>query len=499
MTEEVPVFIAGAGPTGLCASLLLSRHGVDSLTVERHPGTSIFPRATGINVRSMEVLRSLGLEESVRRAAFTVTPSIGRSKTLVDPDAEQSSLVRGEADAVSPCEWTSCSQRELEPILVAAAAEEPRGQIRFGTELLRFEQDGQGVTAQILDRATGTISEVRSRYLIAADGSKSRVRERLGISMLGPGELMPAVSIHFRADIRDRLPQAPNFIHVVAADGTFGIFIPTDNDRHWVFAVPKRFATSPAQSIDLIRLGSGVPDLKVEVLGVVSWTMQADCAERLRAGDVFLAGDAAHRMTPAGGLGMNTGIQDVHNLCWKLAAVLSGTASSDLLDTYERERKPVAQHNMQRSADLIAEPQNEEPALDVDLGFSYASAAVIPDGPSPTGRPGSRAPHAWLGAGSDRISTLDLFGPQWALLTGPRGEAWTRAAHGLAVPFRLRALDGTSADLYGLGRDGAVLVRPDGHVAWRQSEGAPCPSRALQRALDAVFGRDHNDRTFMEV
>jgi hypothetical protein len=264
----------------------------------------------------------------------------------------------------------------------------------------------------------------------------------------------------------------------------------------------------------LVRKGAGLPDLEVEVLGIVPWTMEADSAERWRAGNVFLAGDAAHRMTPAGGLGLNTGIQDVHNLCWKLAAVLQGWAGPDLLETYEIERRPVATHNVDRSVGLItgADSVSQRTGLDVDLGFTYASTAVVPDGSElphsndgdykPVARPGSRAPHHWLGGARGQVSTLDLFGPRFTLLAGELDRTWCDAARAVAcemdVPmsvWRVACTRGSEAgaktwtSLYGIQEIGAVLIRPDGHVAWRRAEAIPFPEVELRRVFSTVLSR----------
>lgn len=496
---EVPVLIVGAGPTGLSASLLLSQSGVESLIIDRHPGTSISPRATGINVRSMEIFRSLALEDEVRRASFSVMAGVGRSRVLIDPEPELSPSFRGNGLAVSPCDWTSCSQSELEPILLDAAAARSEAQLMFGMELLGFTESASGVSAQVLERAAGSVHEVRCQYLIAADGSKSRVREQLAVEMHGAGELMEVISIHFCAPLREKLPFRPNFLHFVQNDDVSGLFLPTNDKSRWLFAVPH--STADVSAVELVRRGVGLPDLEVQVLATVPWTMQADCADQFRVGRVFLAGDAAHRMTPAGGLGMNTGIQDVHNLYWKLAAAINGSAGPALLDTYEVERMPVARYNVDRSVGLItgAPGVDDRTALDIDLGVTYSSTAVIPDGTvppqraggeyEPNARPGARAPHCWLEQGPNDYSVLDLFGPHWTLLSGS-GDGWCSAAKAVAshlsVKVRHRAVPCTA--FYGIGEMGAVLVRPDGHVAWRQSAAVSNPSRALGNALESVLG-----------
>jgi putative polyketide hydroxylase len=515
---DVPVLIVGAGPSGLCASILLSRHGVESLMVEKHPGTSIYPRATGINVRSMEIFRSLGLQDEVRRAAFKAEPRIAFSRVLVDTEPRVSPSFRQEHPDTSPAEWTSCSQKELEPILLRAAASYRRAQLLFGSELVGCEETSEGIKAQIGDRATREVREVHCRYLIAADGSKSPIRERLGLRMLGPGVLDHVISIHFTAPLNRHLPGGPNFLHFVQNEEVTGMFVATDGESRWAFAVPHH----PEQgglpdgithegAVDLVRKGAGVPGLQVEVLGIVPWKMEADSAERWSAGNIFLVGDAAHRMTPAGGLGMNTAIQDVHNLCWKLAAVVQGWAGPGLLATYEAERRPVAQRNLERSVVLLTGGGGDTPAIDFDIGFNYASTAVIRDEAQVPERgngdrgllvePGVRAPHAWLD-GSRASSTLDLFGPHFTLLAGFRGARWRAGASEVAselhVPVLVQTMSGiagrefgdeTPTAVYGIGEHGAILIRPDGHVAWRRETAVPCATNELRSVLETVLSR----------
>jgi 2-polyprenyl-6-methoxyphenol hydroxylase-like FAD-dependent oxidoreductase len=491
------VLVVGAGPTGLSASLLLSRHGIESLTVERHPGTSIYPRATGINARTMEIFRSLGVEAEVRRAAFTAVRRIAMSRVLVDGDVNLEPMPVDGTAPLSPSGWTSCSQYELEPILARTAASQGTARLQFGTELVGFEETDRGITAQIVDRATDRTSEVRCRFVIAADGAGSPIRERLGIEMRGPGALMENVTIHFRAPLRRLLGHEPDFLHFVESGGP-GVFAPTDNESRWMFAVPNQ-PLSPTQAIEMIRGGSGVPDLEVEILGMVRWTMQADWATRWRSDNFFLAGDAAHRMTPAGGHGLNTGVQDVHNLCWKIAAVLQGWAGPDLLDTYQTERLPVAQFNATHSVALIAgDPHaNDRSDADIDFGFVYESSAVIPDGAAGvTAQPGSRAPHMWMGSEMFRRSTLDLFGPRFTLLAGSRDGAWCAAAESISrergIPMAQRKMFGRAwHSLYGVEETGAVLVRPDGHVAWRRASAVADHSAELGSALSTILAVDN--------
>lgn len=505
---EVPVLVVGAGPTGLVASLLLSHHGVESLTVERHPGTSIYPRATGINARTMEILRSLGLESEVQNSAFAVVRRPGRSRVLVDPlQDEPLAETRAEWSDVSPSRWLSCSQDVLEPILRRAATARATGEVRFGTELAEFREDEHGILAHLVDRASGEVTRVCCQYLIAADGARSLVRAQLGIGMQGPGELGKNISIHFRAPLRQMLARDPHFINFVANDEVMGIFVPTDGPSRWMFVLPAsepddppRTGFSYEQAAELVRKGAGVPDLDVDILGVMDWTMQADWAERMQKGRVFLAGDAAHRMTPAGGRGLNTGVQDVHNLCWKIGAVVHGWADPALLDTYEAERMPVSQFNTLRSMDLMIGKveEDEQATRQTDLGFVYHSAAVIGDGETHAefggARAGGRAPHAWTGEPSARRSLLDLFGHGFVLLTCELDRHWSAAARNIAwnAGIPLSACTPANSDWrtrYGIRPGGAVLVRPDGHIAWLKHESCANPAAELSSVVHTIVGR----------
>jgi len=276
-----------------------------------------------------------------------------------------------------------------------------------------------------------------------------------------------------------------------------------------------------------VRMAVGAPDLEVKILGIAPWMASAHVAERYCHGRIFLAGDAAHEMPPTGGFGLNTGAQDVHNLAWKLAAVLRGVAGASLLDTYHDERQPVGRgiteqslHNSismgrlggETAATAIARPEylNEQGMI---FGASYTSMAVVPDGTvapavaNPvtdyvaSARPGGRAPHVWLERDGARISTIDLVGNGFVLLTGPKGRAWSQAAQALASDTRLNLEvltigDGGLADpdgqwsaTYGVDDAGAVLVRPDGYVGWRIPSMTTDPTATLRAALSGMLGK----------
>lgn len=529
---EVPVLVVGAGPTGLTTSILLSRWGIPSLTVERHPGTTIFPRAIAVNTRSMEIFRSLGLDERIRQAGFRALPFVARSRTLIDPDPELSPSLGTPPTNVSPAEWTTCSQLALEPILLDEAISQPIAGVRFGVELQSLRQSVEGVCAQLVERESGKAIEVRCRYVVAADGARSTVRRLLRIGTAGFGELGQNVNIHFLATLMQRLTHPPIFLHGVKNERASGVIYATDGRSRWVMATSYRpkDGESPAdftveRCVQLVRDATGVPDLKVEVLGVSPWTTLADVATRWRSGSVFLAGDAAHRMTPAGGLGMNTGIQDGHNLVWKLAARMQRWAGPALLDTYETERRPVAESNMRRTVELLAAgspldgfldvhqadvPPANTPlrtALDVDLGFTYPTGALVAEpmsvAPSDTGdyipsaAPGHRLPHLWLREGTSSRSTVDCMTSAFTVFAGRR-SSWERAVAQVAtssrVPLRTQFLPAGGGDewtsLFGISDSGCVLMRPDGHVAWRSHSGAANPVAELRSALATVLADD---------
>ena len=531
--REVDVLIAGGGPVGLTASILLSRLGVTSLLVERHPGTSIHPKARGINTRTMEIFRQCGVESAIRAAGLAPERSrfIVWSRSLAGEELERRVPARSrpEAQQISPVLRCLCAQDDLEPVLRAHAESLAPGRLRFSAELIDFRQDAEHVGATL--REDGDETTVRARYLVAADGARSRVREALGIAMQGTAGLYRSINVLLRADLTPWVADRPAALYFIEQPGLKATFLTINGVNRWGFLInnlPLNGAAdeySAERCAAIIRQAAGVPDLDVEILGAVPWVAAAQVAERYRDGRVFLAGDAAHHMPPTGGFGMNTGVQDVHNLAWKLHAVLRGWAGPELLASYEDERLPYGRAITEQSlanarslgrgesldpaapaAGMLARPEflNE---LGMIFGASYTSSAIVPDGTPPvvvanpvtdyvpTARPGARAPHVWLERDGSRLSTLDLFGHGFVLLTGA-GAAWREAAEGVAmdlgVPLAAFAVglggdlgdpDKRWADAYGVGSDGAVLVRPDGHVGWRSSAGPSQPRAQVARAL----------------
>ncbi|MFB8245977.1 FAD-dependent oxidoreductase [Streptomyces sp. NPDC055952] len=531
-TVHVPVLIVGGSLVGLSTSLFLGRLGVPHMLVERHAGTSIHPRGRGNNVRTMELFRVAGVEQAIRDAAATLAVNHGilQTPTLVGDAGEW--LFRdidpgGGLARFSPSGWCLCSQNDLEPVLLDHARAHG-GDLRFSTELTSFESDSAGVTAQVKNRETGAHTTVRADYLVAADGPRSPVREQLGITQSGPGDLFHNVSLTFRSRrLADVVGDRHFIVCYLTNPEADGALLPVDNRENWVFHAP--WHPEQGQSLDEftdemcaehIRRAVGVDDLDVEITGKAPWHAAQRVARSYRSGRVLLAGDSAHEMSPTGAFGSNTGIQDAHNLAWKLAAVLDGWAGEDLLDTYDAERRPVAEATSARAAARSAEHSHpgfapppgaggsgpQRGILNVALGYRYPQGAVVgadpgapvvPEGLDLTGAPGTRAPHLWVRRGDDRISTLDLYERAPVLLSDaaePNGwhDAAVRLAAELSLPLEsYRVGTPGSADLvpedsadwaerHGTGPGGAVLVRPDGFVAWR-SQGPEADAEAVLR------------------
>lgn len=361
-THRVPVLVVGGSLVGLSTSVFLGRLGVRHTLVERHAGTSIHPRGRGNNVRTMEIFRVAGTEPDIRRAAATLADNHGilQTPTLVGDTGEWlfKQIDPGNGLArFSPSSWCLCSQNDLEPELLTHAVN-LGGDLRFGTELLSFEADTEGVTAIVKSRETGEHTTIRADYLVAADGPRSPVREQLGIGQSGPGDLFHNVSITFRSRrLADVVGDRRFIVCYLTEENADGALLPVDNRENWVFHAP--WHPEQGETVEdftdercaaHIRRAIGDPDLDVEITGRAPWHAAQRVARSYRSGRVLLAGDSAHEMSPTGAFGSNTGIQDAHNLAWKLAAVLEGWAGEGLLDTYDMERRPVAEATSARAA-----------------------------------------------------------------------------------------------------------------------------------------------------
>ena len=334
--RDVDVLIVGGGPVGLTASILLSKAGVTSLLVERHPGTALHPKARGINARTMEIYRQCGVEDAIRAAGLPPERSrfIVWTRSLAGEELERRvpARSRAEALAITPVSRCLCAQDDLEPVLRAHAESLRPGAVEFGAELLTFAQDADGVTASV--RTADGDTRLRARYLIAADGARSRVRETLGIPMHGNAGLYRSINVLLNADLTRWVADRPAALYFVEQPDLKATFLTINGVNRWGFLInnlPLDGSSdeyTPERCAAIVRQAAGVPDLDVEILGAVSWVAAGQVAERYRRDRVFLAGDAAHHMPPTGGFGLNTGVQDVHNLVWKLAAVLHGWAAA---------------------------------------------------------------------------------------------------------------------------------------------------------------------------
>jgi putative polyketide hydroxylase len=478
--DQVPVVIAGAGPAGLVTAVTLARNGVRSLLVERHPGLSPLPRATAVSTRTMELLRAWGLEDEVRAgrlpitavgawAAETLASTEGVLAPLGHPDLEQ-------AAAASPTTLAGVPQDHLEPVLLRHLERLGLAEVRFGTELVALGQDGDGVTVVLRTQATGGARTVRAGYVVGADGAHSRVRDLLGIAMDGPGHLNEQLTVLFEAPLAEVVGDRRYGIYFIQHPDAAGVFVPNGAGDRWLYGrgwepdTERLEDYTDARLTGLIRTAAGVPDLPVRVVAKGAFSFAAQVAERYREGRAFLVGDAAQRMTPRGGMGMNTAVAEGHDLGWKLAWVLKGWSGATLLDTYEREWRTVGARRAARSADPGPEPPGAE-ALAEDLN--------------------GRLPHAWLpGVGGSPRSTLDLLGSGLTLLTGPRGPAWTAAAASLDTPFPLtvHTLDPSTAATLGIDPDGAILTRPDAQVAAHWAGAPEDPAAELRASASAWYG-----------
>ncbi|MEK9521063.1 FAD-dependent oxidoreductase [Streptomyces sp. NPDC087908] len=541
--HRTPVLIVGGSLVGLSTALFLGRLGVPHILVERHAGTSIHPRGRGNNVRTMELFRGAGVVDPIQEAASVLAPNNGilQAPDLVGDAGEwlfKEIDPGGGLARFSPSAWCLCSQNDLEPVLVRRAGE-LGGDLRFSAELMSFEQDADGVTAQVKSRVTGEHSTIRADYLVAADGPRSPVREQLGIRQNGQGDLFHNVSITFVSrGLADVVGDRHFIVCYLTSPDADGALLPVDNQERWVFHAPwhpengetlEEFTDERCR--EHIRRAVGVPDLDIEITGRAPWHAAERIAERYADGRVFLVGDSAHEMPPTGAFGSNTGIQDAHNLAWKLAAVLNGWAGPELLASYDAERRPVAETTSARAAARSVEhshpgytpgpsagggPRGRKGGiLNEVLGYRYQRGAVLGTDParpvvleglSLTGEPGSRAPHLWLDRAGTRLSTLDLYEGSLVLLSSADGAGGWHAAAGqvgprLAVPLdSYRIGDGPEADLvpeggadwaeaHGVTVDGAVLVRPDGFVAWRSEGASEDPAAALREALTTILSR----------
>jgi len=526
----------------LSASVALASHGVRNLVVERHRGTAIHPRAAMFHQRTTEIFRELGVLEEVEQAAereFLQNGAIMAVESLGGKELVyfQENVNEG-VEHLSPAPRLFITQIGLEPILRERAAA-LGAEHRFAAEVVDFEQDDDGIRAVVRDRDSGEETLVRAKYLIAADGAHSPIRERLGIGMLGRGKFSDCITIYFKADVSSLIgernlsvtyvnhPDLLGFFRFSFAQdsGFLAVFKALDDDGQ-----PIADIGATADDLQLctrfVRTALGVgEELPIEIDSVQRWAAESGWAERFRDRRVFLIGDAVHVMPPTGGFGGNTGIVDAHNLAWKIAYVLQGKAGAELLDTYDPERRPASALTAEQAytryvlrVDQSLGTDDLQETLDdvaIELGPVYHSGGVSTGAAVPAGSAGSladrdsetqnprepgaavggRAPHVAV-SGGGRTSVHDVFGESFVLLAGAAGAAWADAARGAGVSaYRvgpggdLDAAADAFEQAYGVGADGAVLVRPDGVIAWSAQSAAGASAAAVEGAVDALLFR----------
>lgn len=513
--QRVPILIVGGGGAGLTASMLLSTYGVESLLVSALPTTSVLPKAHVLNQRAMEVFSDVGVADAIYARS---TPAANMSHTAwyldVCGDEDAGRLIHkmecwdgGYTDpawiAASPCRQANLPQIRLEPVLRQRAEWLNPGRVLFGHELLSLEQDAHGVTATIRNRSTDERYEVRADYVLGCDGGRT-VGRLIGVELEGMRDVMRSVSVHMTADLSKWLRDDDVLIRWIAHTNSGPSVLVAMGPEHWgtrseewVFHMnypPERepeFDTDE-KAIAVMRQRLGIPDFDPVVHVVTRWRLEGLVAPTTKVGRVFLAGDAAHRHPPTGGLGLNSAVHDVHNLCWKIAHVLAGKAGEGLLETYHPERFPAFARNTQRSVENalnhlrlievlgitptgtpeenrrnvrrlwqegpegdalraqvareIATQSMEFKEHNVEFGFRAASPAVIPDRSAepasvddirvyrPDTRPGSPLPHAWVECERGRVPLRRVALPSaFMLVAGEAGHAWCEAARHAAT------------------------------------------------------------------
>ena len=531
--RHVPVLIVGGGPVGLALAAELGWRGVACDLVEQGDGVIRTPKMNEVNVRTMEFCRRWGIAEAVRDCPFPAEHSLDVVFVTSLSGHELARMRRPtraqqKAESESPERLQICSQLWFDPILQKFARSHPTVALRYRTRLEAFEQTDGGVTAELHDLETGRRETVSAQYLVGCDGANSAIRDELGIALQGQGTLGHPVHLYFRApDLLAQCGREPGvFFLAIDRHGLWAnIRVIDPANGLWRLMVLDTDGKQTPDSVDrtaLLQRAVGRP-IDVEWKGISIWTRKSVVAERYAKGRVFLAGDAVHQLSPTGALGMNTGIGDAVDLGWKLAAVLQGWGGANLLASYDSERRPIGLRNVRMATEFhlahgaftgdMAAIEDESDAGEalrgrvgagltknvgrmfrtagLQLGYRYeaspiciANDALPPDDTEryqPSAHPGCRAPHAWL---RDGRSILDLFGRGFVLLKF--GDAQTAALETLAatcgMPLTVAALDEPdAAALYGRR---LVLVRPDGHVAWR-GDALPADIGAL---LDRVRG-----------
>ncbi|CAN5625500.1 FAD-dependent oxidoreductase [soil metagenome] len=532
-SKRTSIFIVGAGPVGLSMAILMNRFGIDYVLVERASSTTDHPKARGCWSRTMEIFRQWGIEDRMRARGL---PDNSDMFAFVDAMAghEYGRTLPEVNIGQSPAWKCILSQDAVEEELLDLARETTVGQIHYSTEFVDYVETADGVQVTARNLKTGETMSWDAQFLIAADGAGSSVRRVSGIEMRGPSTLAVMANEYWKADL-SRIRGAANTaaFRVVPRDPNMPMasVLNTNGKDRWLSLIriggekdERPGARTDEEVVKLARIHTGIPDLDVEVINRSVWRLSRQVASGFQKKRVILVGDAAHRFPPSGGYGMNSGIQDAHNLAWKLNLVLKGKASLRLVESYDLERRPVAESNADfsyantmrfletdkafRSGNIdrinfwIKDTENHVHSVGQSLGFSYDEGAVIPDGTArpalqtrhyePSDRPGGRFPHIWLDL-ARKSSTLDWFDKNFVLVVGLKADGWKEAAAHVAeargLPIEVRQMEAEcEAEGLLIGLRGAVLVRPDGHVAWRMPWTPSDPAAELASVLDKLLG-----------
>jgi 2-polyprenyl-6-methoxyphenol hydroxylase-like FAD-dependent oxidoreductase len=515
---------------GLALAIELGMAGIRCTIVEKRDGSITIPKMSGLSIRSMEFNRRWGIAETVKNAGWPPThpQDLAYCTSMAGYELARHKVPAYVAQQLdyTPEPRVACAQIFYDPILLAKARALPTVTIRLRASLDAFTQDADGVRAIVTDRASGKSETMTARYLIGCDGADGTVVTSLGFGYEGLGLVANSLNVFFRSPDLMKIHDKgwARFFRFTDAGGSWGEIIGIDGKELWRLSVLKADPALDAHAYLRRLAGADVP---YEILSVMAWERRERVAERYRDRRVFICGDAAHQNSPTGGLGLHTGLADAVDLAWKLVATLEGWGGPTLLDSYEAERQPIAMLNVRASTDefvLLADlPGGPEIAEDSErgaalrrrwaaayrassgatapsftenlrLGYCYDPSPIcVADGSPPialetidfvpSARPGTRAPHAWL---EDGRSILDLFGSGFVLLrlgpAAPSARALIEAAEMRGVPLRVVTL--ADANIRALYEHPLVLVRPDGHVAWR---GAAAPGDALA-LIDRVRG-----------
>ncbi|MBX9759382.1 MAG: FAD-dependent oxidoreductase [Beijerinckiaceae bacterium] len=530
---KTPVLIVGGGPVGLALAGDLGWRGVDCVLIERGDGRVENPKMDMVHIRTMEFCRRWGIVPWVESAGYNrdhgqdcvwVTGMHGGYELGREPFP---ACADEEPPPQSPQKRERCPQNFFDPVLARHARSYRSVDVRYGVELASFTEHAEGVSAHIVDRESGAATRVEAQYMIACDGAGSPIREKLGIALSGKQVLTYTTNAIFECpnfnSIHD-FPQGYRYIFI-GPEGTWCTIVAIDGrDRYRFSFVGNRNREQMTEDDMRAAIARALGcDVEFTILSTMPWRRAELVAESYGTKRVFLVGDSAHQLSPTGGFGMNTGIQEAVDIAWKLEGAIKGWGGPRLLESYEIERKPVATFNVQEAARNLArmlKPREERPpeaifipgpegdrarkaygdwytrmmapewfTIGVQLGFRYEdSPIVVPeDGPAPqhevaryvqTARPGHRAPHVWLKR--DR-STLDLFGRGFVLLrflgAPPDVSGMVEAAAARGVPLQVVDIcHAAAAEAY---EKRLVLVRPDGHVAWRGDVEPDDPARVM--------------------